>query len=305
MSIEIIINSDVNYIGMEFSTSRGAIQSPERVDTIFGLVSGLYVASLISPAILLIVAERLNTTTAILALGAFVVTISAIVCWSVKRRSDIVSRFDSPWMAWLLPLVGAVPVFGYIRSVITYVAIYLSDDVTVGAANVIGLAGFLMGIVATFMGSALVLMARKRLANASVDEAEVSVEWRAAWPQPRRFWVLLLPLLTVVPIVGLGSLWLLDGPIFGIVIAFPLLVALIRLGSERTYRVTPAGLEQRLLFSCRLLPWSQFDGFRVTNDAIVIQQPLPHINIFISRSDIYEQEEAIISALEKQLHRLD
>jgi hypothetical protein len=83
------------------------------------------------------------------------------------------------------------------------------------------------------------------------------------------------------------------------------LVVLTSILSERTYRATPAGVElrrgSRWFVNRHLLPWSRFQGFSVTGDAIVLHRAAPHIDVRCCRDDIGTDEDAVIAALEIHL----
>jgi len=297
---------------MQIRPDRETLQTPERLDTRFGVVAGLYVAALIAPALLLVVVKRLqlgSESTAIGLLGAVVTVCTAVVAWQVTRRGGIVAWFNSTWTALLVPAVGIIPLFVYFWYVFLFIAFTVTDLQPESAANLIGFAGFLSGIAATCLGTALVQMARARIVDETVVDSDVRVEWTAGWPRRDRVRVAIGTLVAVGLPFGL-AFWQWGQIVFhalplGIVLVF----SIASLVDERTYRLTPAGLEQRRgtrwFVSRQLTPWSQFDGVSVTDDAVVLHRQLPYIDIRCSRQDLVTHEADVIAALEAHLDRRD
>ncbi|WP_135303831.1 hypothetical protein [Haloarcula amylovorans] len=288
-------------------------QTPERLDVRFGTVAGLYVATLLSPALLFVGVQWLQLESGPFALGllgAVGVVLTALVAWQVTRRGGVVAWFNSTWLAVLVPAVGVIPLFAYHFQALLYVAFSLTELQSESAANLVGVTGFCLGIVASVLGSVLVQMARARLVHATVDDGDVDTEWTAGWPPRDRLKLAAATLAVVVPLFGL-AVWQLGG--VG-VMAFSSLcivsiVALSSLAAKRTYRATPAGLEQRragrLFVSRHLVSWSQFEGFTVTDDAVVLHRPLPHFDVRCKRWDLMTNDEAVIAALAAHLDRRD
>ncbi|EMA26306.1 hypothetical protein [Haloarcula argentinensis] len=294
---------------MQVRSSRDPFQTPEQLDRRFSLVAGVYVAALLSPALLLIVVQRLQVVSwpaTLGSLGAVGAVLTVTVTWIVSRQGELVAWFDSVWIAVLIPAVGILPMGLYSFHSLLFVAFAVTDLQADSAANLVGFIGFLLGVVATTLGGYLVLMARTQLANATVDDADIAVEWRAGWPQRARLKLMVGTLAVVGLLAGL-AVWqlgwraattVLPG---GIVPVF----MLSSMVTERTYRATSAGLEQRRegqwFASRRLIPWSRFESFSVTNNAIVLHRTVPYIDIRCRRYLI--DDEAVIAALEDYLER--
>ncbi len=296
---------------MQVRSSRELLQTPEQLDRRFSLVAGLYVAALLSPAIVLIVVEWLEVISwpvALGSLGAVGAVLTAAVTWIVSRQGELVVCFDSAWVAVLIPAVGVLPMGLYAFRAFLFVAFAVSDLQAASAASLVGFIGFLLGLVATLLGSYLVVMARTRLANATVDDADSSVEWRAGWPQRARLKLMVATLAVIVPLGGL-AVWQLGSRAMTTVLpgVIGLVFALRSIVTERTYRATSAGLEQRRdgrwFVTRRLIPWSRFDGFSVTNDAIVLHRTVPYVDVRCRRYLI--DDEAVVAALEDHLDRRD
>lgn len=296
---------------MQVRSSRDSLQTPEQLDGWFSLVAGLYVAALLSPALLLIVVQRLEVASwsvALGSLGAVGAALTIAVTWIVSRQGELVAWFDSAWVAALIPAVGVLPIGLYAFRYFLFIAFAVADLQADSAATLVGFVGFLLGIVATVLGSYLVLMARTRLANAAVDDADIAVEWRAGWPNCARQKLMLVTLAVVGLLTGLG-VWQIGWRAMTFVLPGGLVpISMLRsMGTERTYRATAAGLEQRReerwVVSRRLIPWSRFDGFSVTNDAVVLHRTAPSVDIRCRRYLI--DDEAVVAALEAQLDRRD
>jgi hypothetical protein len=296
---------------MQVRSSHKPLQTPEQLDGRFGLVAGLYVAALLSPALLLIVVPWLGLASwpvALGLLGAVGAVLTATVAWIVSRQSELVAWFDSAWIAVLVPAVGVLPMGLYLFHFFLFVAFAVTDLQADTAANLVGFIGFFLGIVATSLGEYLVLMGRTQLANATVDDTDVAVEWTAGWPRRARLWFMAGTLAVIGLLAGL-AFWRLGWRAVTTVLPFGtvLVIVLRSMFSERTYRATSVGLEQRRegrwFVSRRLIPWSRFDGFSVIDDAIVLHRALPHIDVRCRRYLI--DDEAVVAALEDHLDRRD
>lgn len=89
-----------------------------------------------------------------------------------------------------------------------------------------------------------------------------------------------------------------------IIIGISLIGVIIGLASDRKYRATPEALAQQMFVFRRFIPWRQIEGFRVTENTIILRQKSPNMDIRISRSDVIEEEDNIISVLEDQVERI-
>lgn len=179
---------------------------------------------------------------------------------------------------------------------------------TASPAPLVGFAGFCLGMAAMILGGFVVPMARTRVAATTVAESDVAVEWTAGYPVRARLRFLagtlaVVGLVAGVPVCHLG--WS-AATAFPPSLLPPVVVA-TSLFSERTYRATPAGLElrrgTRWYATRHLLPWSRFDGFSVTGDAIVLHRALPRIDDRCRREDLGTDEDAVVAALEAHLDR--
>jgi len=299
---------------MQFNSHRGSLRTPERLDTRFGVVAGLYVAALLSPALLLVVTQRTHLNSEPLAfglLGAVGIVVTAVVGRQVTRRGGLVVWFHSPWVALLVPTAGILPLFVYAFQAFVFFASHIADLQLEGAVGLIGFVGFNLGLVASCLGSVLVAMARTRVANAMVDTSEIHTEWTAGWARQDRFKLFASVLLPCILLSGLvfTQLQLTTVIISMLPAGVALIFSLIGIVSERTYRVTPAGLELNNktggFDSRHVILWSQFESFSVTDRTIVLHRRLPYLDIRCSRRDLTTDEVDVVSALEAHLERYD
>ncbi|WP_197409779.1 hypothetical protein [Haloferax profundi] len=242
-------------------------------------MAGLYVAALLSPALVLVVVQEIELTSwsvAVGSLGVVGAVLTAVVARRVIRQGDLVGWFDSTWVAVLVPAVGIIPMGVYLFDSFLFVAFAVTDLQAASTTTLVSFIGFFLGIVATSLGSHLVLMARTRLANATVDDTDVLVEWAAAWPHRARLKFMTGALAVVGLLAGLAFWqlgWRAVTPVlpFGMV----LVIGLRSLASKRTYRATSAGLEQRRegrwFVPRRLIPWSTFDAGATTSSTTTRQ----------------------------------
>lgn len=290
------------------------LQTPGRLDTRLAAVAGLYVAALVSPALTLAVVESLQLASGLAALG-LLGAVGAVVTVTVTRlvapRSGLVAWLDSTWVGVLVPTVGILPVIGYTGYAFLWLAFFVSGLQAETAATLVGAVGFGFGLVACLLGSLLVTMGRNRLVAATVDTDEsgdVAAEWTAGWPRRARLGLLLVVFAVATPVVGL-AVWrfgwqaLMSLPALGVT---TILVASV-LAGERTYRVTPAGLEQRretrFAVSRRLTPWSAFEGYTLTEDTLVVHRRSLGLDVRCSRWDVSIADSDVVTALDAHLDR--
>lgn len=302
---------------MEARGGREPLRSPERLDTRFGVVAGLYVAALLAPGLVLVAVRRLQVASAALAVSllcAVGAVLTAVVGREVIRRGGLASWFQSTWVALLVPAFGVVPMVVYLFDLVVFLAFLVTDLRPDTAASLVGFAGFALGVVAAVLGGVLVVMARTRVAVATVDNGSVEAEWTARWDLRGRATVALGTLAVVGSVFG-AAVWQLGWSTASRFLHLGLIPVIVisSLMARRDYRATPAGLEHRrtgrLSGPRQITPWSRFDGFTVTDGAIVLHRPLPHLDVRCRRWDVDvsadANEEAVVAALETHLDRRD
>lgn len=149
---------------MDLNLRRRLTHIKDQLDANFELGVGIYISALVSPAILLMVSRQLRIGTAVFTLAVVGLILASIVTWALKRWSQIIPWIESIRLAWLWPIVGAVPMFAYLGFFVRYVAVIVTDLSIEGAANVIGVVGFISGFATTILGGvlSLILLARAR-----------------------------------------------------------------------------------------------------------------------------------------------
>ncbi|GGN97534.1 MULTISPECIES: hypothetical protein [Haloarcula] len=238
--------------------------APRRdADPLFGVVSGAYLALLCVPPVVLVV-SRLVTGSPAALYGTALVTFAAVTGagWlGIARWDGLAVRLGRTAVRWL-PAV--VPV-GYA----------LGGFASLGQTGVVGVLAFFFGLVAMLFGFALGVMARTRYADAVTADATTDCEFTAGWPErARRRLLVVAGSLVTVTAVGFVAGLLTDR--FWLQLAsqvlFPVGLVLVTGSEERTYTVSEAGLEHRLPVARRLFPWSAFDGYTRTDDALVLHR---------------------------------
>lgn len=276
---------------------------PNKLDTAFLFIAELYIIFLVSPSISLILVENFSILTSIV-LFTFIISIIILsVMWIFSQYEWIGDWLGSTWFAWILPATGAIPVFGFLGSFIRYVVTDVTKLSAEGVTNTISFAGFLLGITATVLGSALIYIARVRLVDSALGD-QFFVEWEAGWPQREKTRIMLVIVSILVVLAATREFWDFMTTSLIISIGISLIGVIIGLASDRKYRATPEGLAQHMFVFRRFIPWRQIEGFRVTEHTIILRQKSPNMDIRISRSDVIEKEDNIISVLEDQVERL-
>lgn len=303
---------------MRFDSSGASLQAPDQLNARFGVVAGLYVAAIVSPALLFVVLQRVQLRSGLVALGVLAAVgtvLTAVVGWQATRRGELVVWLNSPWLALLAPTVGLLPLAAYAFEAFVFVASSVAGLQPESAVSLVGFVGVLLGLVASLLGSVLVHMARTRMATVMVDDSDIAIEWTAGWtPQDRIRFV--GSVLTVY--LGLSGLiywslqWELETGMTAVTtvilpVGAAITASLTNVGSKRTYRVSPAGLETletaRWVDTRRITVWSQFEGFSVTNRTIVLHCRFPRLDVRCSRRDLIADEDDVIAALETHLDR--
>lgn len=232
-------------------------------DPLLGLVVGLYVGLLVTPAVVLAV-QRAFAPGAGALYGWVLVTLTAatgLCWWAVSRRRSVLVRAGGSagrWVAVTAP-VGLV-VLGF---------------TSLARTGAVGVLAFFFGLFAAIAGCALGVMTRTRHTDAVTDGLGELAEWSAGWPKSAR-----RSLSVLAGVVVLGSVALFLGGLttgadglrtVGHVL-FPFGLVVLTIGQERTYVATAAGVEQRLPIARRLYRWGEFTSCSRTADAIVLHR---------------------------------
>ncbi|SFR93632.1 PH domain-containing protein [Halomicrobium zhouii] len=275
--------------------SRPALQVADptpvrRSDPVFGIAAGLYLALLLSPAVLLAVSVTGWTEPGVL-YGTFLVTgVGALALAGLvfSRHPGLVPRLGSSPLAWLPAVMGVVVAAGALA--------------TFEYAGGLSVLGAFFGLFAALVGTLLGALARSRYANAVLEDAAEQLAFEAGWPQGPRNRVYAV----AGVVAGLSAI----GWLAGVVAGFDWLVTLCQMGfslglvtsvvgRSRTYRVTSAGLAVDEPLRTRLLPWSAFEGWDRTDDAIEVRRPW-RVDVRLATDDLADPD-AVADALARHL----
>ena len=278
---------------------RPPLQSPERPDTFFAFVAGLYAAALLSPAAVIALGLWVTGDAGVLYIGLLlaVTVIVGLTSWGVSRWRGLPERLGATRLAWGLALLPASVMLGHF----VFVAHVNSAGADAGAV-----AGFLLGLPGMVVGIGLVRMARNRYTAALVDEDAVACEWKAGWPEPQRQrmqYVSIAGMLVLVGAMAVDALWNVEWLFTVAQFLFAPAIVVGNLGQQRTYRVTPAGLERRYPASRYVYGWDAFESYAVTDETIVVRwRAWWRPTIWCARADV-DDVDAVLDALAAHLER--
>lgn len=279
------------------------------IDLVYMLAAGLYIVALALPSVLLILVQWLPSEISLYAISLIGLLFTTLMTWFLTQREELLNWLNSTWAAILVPILGLLPMIGHANLFFRYLAATVTELEQETAASLIGFIGFFSGLAAAFIGVVLIVAARIRFVNTSLNEDDVTIEWAAGWPRRLLYTVRLAAVCLFLALYGVVSVWSRNiSPIEIIYAGIVSTLVLSSLGATHTYRVTPFGLEQRrgwILRTRRQFSWESLDGFSVTGNAIVLHRQFPGIDIRCARSDIIMQELSIIEALEDRLERKD
>jgi len=264
-----------------------------RSDPVFGIAAGLYLALLLSPAVLLVVSVAGWSDPALL-YGTFLATgVGALALAGVvfSRWPGFAPRLGSSRVAWLPAVLGVVVAVGSLAA--------FNAHLLGGGLSVIGA---FLGLFAALGGLALGGLARSRYATAVLEDVAEETTVEAGWPTPARN-----RLYAVAGVLaGLSAIGWIAGVVAGPdwlatlgQMGFSLGLVTSVLGRSRTYRVTSAGLAVDEPLRTRLVPWSAFEGWDRTDDAIEVRRPW-RVDVRLATDDLADPD-AVADALARHL----
>ncbi|USZ68964.1 hypothetical protein NGM10_04310 [Halorussus salilacus] len=269
-------------------------------DGFFGFLAGLYAAALLAPAVAIWVALRVSGDPGVLyfvILGTAVVVTSG-VGWVARRESFAIRLGASRWV-WAVMVVP----FGYF-GVLPAVADGRSGD----PPGVVGIA--LVGAIAgLFVGIGLVVAARNRRAKAALAGSEKLATFTAPAPErDRRMVTRAVAGLFAVGILAVVGSAVLDFPplrwLFQVLV--PAGPALYGSTTSRRVTVSDAGLVVGNPVSKQFRPWTAYESYDVTDDALVLRRAGWSLwglrDLRRDPADI-EDPEAVAAALDELLPR--
>lgn len=240
----------------------GGQPNAKRPDATYAFVAGLYAAALFAPALVLAL-SRVVADAGALYVGFLVAVagVTAVAGWLVARTPGLAVALGRRDAAWLLVVVP----FAWFGGAFGGAAVGVEPpDLAAPLAVVATAGGMLLGI-------ALVSMSRTRHADAALAGATDLAEWEARWPRRlRRAGVgvaaFAVSAVGLVAAVGFGVDW-------GWRLYYLIFVAapLANVANSRTFRVTDAGFVVERPLQRRFRPWSAFDGYELTDDALVVR----------------------------------
>jgi len=245
----------------------GNADDTSETDGFFGFVAGLYAAAVAAPTVAIAVA--LGGTTAPGALF-FVLLGTAVAAMGgvglLARHRSLAVRLGSSrwiWAAMALP-------FGYLGGLV-------AAGVARGAAVTGPIAGVaVVGVVAgTISSVGLAVAARNRYADAVLADAETLVRFSAPAPErDARQLKRAAAGLLAVSVVGFGvSLAVEFAPLrWFFQLVAPMAGGLFGTTTERRVAVTDAGLLVGNAVQRTVRPWSAFESYGVTDEAIVVRR---------------------------------
>jgi len=244
--------------------SRMGHSDAELPDGQYAFVAGLYAASFLAPAIVLVLSWA-TTDAAALYVGFLlaVAGVTGVAGWVVSRRSGLavsLGRYDAIWLLVALP-------FGWFGGVFGASAVGIELPDLAAPFAVIGSAGgMLLGII-------LVAMSHTRHANAALADVDDLAEWKARWP---RRWRRVAGGITIVAFtastIGIIAAFALDAE-WGWRLYYLLFVGviLVNLLNPRIFRVTDSGLVIEHPLQRQFRPWSAYERYELTEEALVIR----------------------------------
>jgi hypothetical protein len=260
-------------------------------DGAYAVVAGCYVAALLTPAAMVVLAQFLHSAGG--RYVGFLCTVAGVAAAAgllVARTPGLAVRLGRHPATRLLALVPLLWVGGLVGVAV------LDSPVSSSALLVAGLCG----VAGAVLGLVLSTMSRNRYAAACLVGVERRVEWEARWPRRWRR----ASLVIVVVTGGLGALGLL-GRFVAALDALAVLVPLVYVWpvfagvyNPRTFAVTDVGLVVERPLVRRLRPWAAIEGYALTADAIVVRQRAwwrPALRS--DRNDVADVD-AVVAALE-------
>lgn len=235
-------------------------------DAFFGFLVGLYAAALVAPAVTIAVARRVTGDPAVLyltLLGTATLVIAGVGL--VARRESLAVRLGATrwkWLAVVLP-------FAYLA--VLFVGAVTESDPPAAA----GWVTFPGGVAGMLVGFGLVVAARNRYSKAVLAAAEEYASWSARSPErDRRIARGGAAAAFALGISGFVASAVLDYAPFrwSANLLVPMAAGFLGATDERTLTVTDAGLVAKRPLNRSVRPWSAYESYAVTDDALVVHR---------------------------------
>lgn len=265
---------------------------PSPPDWFFAFLGGLYAAALLAPP----VAAGASLAGASLAGGYLALlgtatALTALGTLAVRRVPAAGVRLGAHTSAWAL-LAPA----GYVVAVVA--AATADAPAALLSASALGAVG------TAAVGLGLSVAAGNRHARAVLDASSERAAWTAGLPRrlERRLHLVGGALGGVAVAAFAAGVWFGRPALrLGGQFALPVAVVSFTATQERTFRATPAALVVERPVQRRAIPWSRFDGYDLTDDALVLRAARPwRLDRWCDRAAI-EDEERTLATLEDLL----
>ena len=212
---------------------------------------------------------------------------------TIARVDDLALRIGNRDRYWLLTVIPFAVFVG------TFVALSLGSWLP---STAVPLAMITM-ITGVLFGFPFVLMSQNRHAAAVSADAVEYGQWEARWPSRWRrlsTGALILSMASVTVAVVAQLAFDADWGTYFYLFAF-LWTPLASTSNPRTFRVTDAGLVVERPLHRRLFSWDAFDGYSLTDDALVLNPTVWWRPKMRSDPEDVKDLDAVVSALEKAL----
>jgi hypothetical protein len=238
-----------------------------RTDGVFGFVAGLSAAALVAPAIAIWVALRVSADPAVLyfvLLGTVVAVTTSVGL--VARREWLAVRLGASkwgWSAMVVPFVYYAGLF---------VAGLVRGDAPPGPVAGIAVVGAVAGLL---VGAGLVAASHNRHAEAALADADELAHFTAPAPErDRRVATRAMVGLVAAGVLGIVGSVALDYPPFRWLFQWvvPVAAGLYGSTSPREVGVSDAGLVVGNPVYRRFRPWSAYESYAVSEEAIVVRR---------------------------------
>lgn len=247
--------------------TRATLRQPnaERPDAQYAFVAGLYAAALFAPAVMLGL-SRVIDDAAVLYIGFLVAVtgITAVAGWVVSWTPGLavsLGRRDANWLLAAVPFAWFLGVFG-----VTAVVGIEPPGIAVLLAMIATVGGLFLGLI-------LITMSRTRHAAAALEGVDDIAQWEARWPPRWRH--VSIGGAVVGGIAGVAGM--IAQLAFGVDWAGSFYLLLFvwtpfaGMANPRTFRVTERGLVVERPLQRQFRPWSAYEGYELTQNALVIR----------------------------------
>lgn len=268
-----------------------------RPDAAYAVVTGVYVASLLTPPVV-VALSRWVRNAALLYVGFLgtVAVITAVAGWVTTRIGGLavsLGRRDATWLLVALP-------FGWFAAAFAADAFGADPPgLSVPLALFGAAAGMLAGIV-------LVSMSRTRHAASALAGVDDRVVWEARWPRrQRRLAAAASVASAAVTVAGLVAEFAFDvaGARYAYWVLMVVFPVTANAWNRQRYRATDAGLALERPLQRTFRPWSSFAGYELTDAALVVRpRPWWRPAVRCDRADLADVE-GIVAELDAVLER--